>query len=61
MDQINYTYFSRRLSFSPDGSILLVPAGIYYENPQDNNPKQCVYAFTRKNFSTPAFMLPTAG
>lgn len=33
MDQINYTYFTRKLSFSPDGSILLVPAGIYYKSP----------------------------
>ena len=58
MDQINYTYFTRKLSFSPDGSILLVPAGIYYKNPNEK-ARQVVYGFTRSNLTNPSFILPS--
>ncbi|KAJ3406648.1 hypothetical protein CcCBS67573_g02406 [Chytriomyces confervae] len=40
--------FFRRLTFSPDGSLLVVPAGLHRETTKDT-PKNVVYLFTREN------------
>ncbi|KAJ3294286.1 hypothetical protein HDU79_011248 [Rhizoclosmatium sp. JEL0117] len=40
--------FFRRLSFSPDGSLLIAPAGIHRASPKENT-KHVVYVFTREN------------
>ncbi|KAJ3228249.1 hypothetical protein HDU81_006253 [Chytriomyces hyalinus] len=40
--------FFRRLTFSPDGSLLVVPAGLHRETTKDI-PKNVVYLFTREN------------
>lgn len=52
--------FFRRLSWSPDGSFLLVPAGSYKSTPT-SEPINTTYAFSRQDLSRPAVMLPGAG
>ncbi|XP_060185680.1 chromatin assembly factor 1 subunit FAS2 isoform X2 [Lycium barbarum] len=51
--------FFRRLSWSPDGSFLLVPAGSYKFAPS-SEPANTAYVFSRKDLSRPALMLPGA-
>ncbi|KAF2284414.1 hypothetical protein GH714_021606 [Hevea brasiliensis] len=51
--------FFRRLAWSPDGSFLLVPAGSYKMSPA-SDMVNTAYAFSRKDFSRPALMLPGA-
>ncbi|XP_075483038.1 chromatin assembly factor 1 subunit FAS2-like isoform X1 [Primulina tabacum] len=51
--------FFRRLSWSPDGSFLLVPAGSYKSTPA-SEPINTTYAFSRQDLSRPAVMLPGA-
>ncbi|XP_016509084.1 chromatin assembly factor 1 subunit FAS2 isoform X2 [Nicotiana tabacum] len=51
--------FFRRLSWSPDGSFLLVPAGSYKFTPA-SEPSNTAYVFSRKDLSRPALMLPGA-
>lgn len=46
--------FYRRLTFSPDGSLLIVPSGILEAPPQPDiscKPKNCTYIFLRDNFN----------
>uniref|UniRef100_A0A7N0TRP2 CAF-1 p60 homolog n=1 Tax=Kalanchoe fedtschenkoi TaxID=63787 RepID=A0A7N0TRP2_KALFE len=52
--------FFRRLSWSPDGSFLLVPAGSYKLSPS-SDPINAAYVFSRKDLSRPAIYLPSAG
>jgi hypothetical protein len=50
--------FTRRHTWSNDGSLLLLVAGVY--NDKDKNiVENVVWGFTRKNLSSPAFLLPT--
>ncbi|KAG8640801.1 chromatin assembly factor 1 subunit FAS2 isoform X2 [Manihot esculenta] len=51
--------FFRRLAWSPDGSFLLVPAGSH-KIPPASDAVNTAYAFSRKDFSRPALMLPGA-
>ncbi|CAK9320251.1 unnamed protein product [Citrullus colocynthis] len=51
--------FFRRLAWSPDGSFLLVPAGICKILPA-SEPVNTAYIFSRKDFSRPAIQLPGA-
>ncbi|KAJ9177801.1 hypothetical protein P3X46_012973 [Hevea brasiliensis] len=51
--------FFRRLAWSPDGSFLLVPAGSYKMSPA-SDMVNTAYAFSRKDISRPALMLPGA-
>lgn len=51
--------FFRRLSWSPDGSFLLVPAGICKFSPT-SDPINAAYIISRKDFSRPAMSLPGA-
>lgn len=52
--------FFRRLSWSPDGSVLLVPAGSYKISPA-LEPVNTAYIFSRNDLSRPALLLPCAG
>ncbi|KGN48363.1 chromatin assembly factor 1 subunit FAS2 [Cucumis sativus] len=51
--------FFRRLAWSPDGSFLLVPAGISKMSPA-SEPVNTAYIFSRKDLSRPAIQLPGA-
>ncbi|KAH9322488.1 hypothetical protein KI387_017127 [Taxus chinensis] len=51
--------FFRRLQWSPDGSFLVVPAGIHKFLP-DSSASNTAYVFSRKDFSRPALQLPGA-
>ncbi|KAL8236057.1 hypothetical protein R6Q59_017138 [Mikania micrantha] len=51
--------FFRRLTWSPDGSFLLVPAGSYKLSPT-SEPVNTTYVLSRKDLSRPALMLPGA-
>ncbi|KAL2342927.1 hypothetical protein Fmac_004212 [Flemingia macrophylla] len=51
--------FFRRLSWSPDGSFLLVPAGSYKINTASESVN-AAYIFSRKDLSRPAIQLPCA-
>ncbi|KAI3495432.1 hypothetical protein L1887_37772 [Cichorium endivia] len=51
--------FFRRLSWSPDGSFLLVPAGSYKLS-STSEPVNTAYILSRKDLSRPALMLPGA-
>lgn len=49
--------FCRRLTFTPDGSLLLVPAGIV--EPPGEAPVNVVHVFSRHDLSKPVFCMPT--
>ncbi|KAK7066103.1 Chromatin assembly factor 1 subunit B [Halocaridina rubra] len=49
--------FCRRLSFSPDGEILLAPSGILED--EDGKTTNVTYVFSRHCFSKPVLYLPT--
>lgn len=51
--------FFRRLEWSPDGSFLVVPAGIHKFS-ADSSASNTSYIFSRKDFSRPALQLPGA-
>lgn len=51
--------FFRRLSWSPDGSFLVAPAGSYRILPSSDT-LNTAYIFSRKDLSRPAFQLPAA-
>lgn len=51
--------FFRRLSWSPEGTFLLVPAGSYKISPV-SEPVNTAYVFSRTDLSRPALMLPGA-
>ncbi len=48
----------RRLSWSPDGSILLTPASLFRDLQTDSKNKYTVYGFIKTDLNQPAFMLP---
>jgi len=50
--------FSRRLFWSPDGELLLVPSGVV-ETDADAKLSHCAYMFTRIDLNRPAVCLPT--
>ncbi len=61
LDDFEYSAFTRRLAWSPDGSILLAPAGCYYDLKQATRSttySYTVYGFSRHQLSEPAFTLP---
>lgn len=61
LDDIEYLAFTRRLAWSPDGSVLLTPAGCYQDLkqvPRSATYSYTVYGFSRHQLSEPAFMLP---
>lgn len=49
--------FYRRLEFSPDGELLVVPSGVL-EIEGEANTRHCTYVFSRTNFSKPVMYLP---
>ena len=49
--------FFRRLSYSPDGRILVVPSGQYKQD--TNRTINCTYVFSRACLSKPVMYLPT--
>lgn len=51
--------FFRRLAWSPDGSFLVVPAGIYKCSPESESINTA-YIFSRKDLSRPTLQLPGA-
>ncbi|KAG7539201.1 WD40 repeat [Arabidopsis suecica] len=51
--------FFRRLSWSPDGSFLLIPAGSFKVSPT-SEAVNATYVFSRKDLSRPALQLPGA-
>lgn len=53
----NYPSFLRRLSWSPDGNILLSVAGI--NKNIDNTYENVVWGYCKNNFDYPSFYLPT--
>ncbi|XP_064618351.1 chromatin assembly factor 1 subunit B-like [Liolophura sinensis] len=48
--------FFRRLNFSPDGELLVTPAGCFEQGEKLLN---CTYVFTRQGFSKPVLHLPS--
>lgn len=61
LDDIEYQSFVRRLDWSPDGNLLLTPAGCYYDLKGEQHRSKftyTVYGFLKSDWSTPAFMLP---
>ena len=61
LDDFEYTAFTRRLAWSPDGSVLLAPAACYYDlkqTPRSSTYSYTVYGFSRFELTEPAFMLP---
>ena len=61
LDDSEVFCFSRRLTFSPDGSLLIIPCGLYQHDKSKEEINYCCYGFTRKNLSEPAFILPSGG
>lgn len=57
LDDVEYLAFTRRLCWSPDGSVLLTPASCYSDL-KSSNHDFTVYGFTRVDLTQPAFMLP---
>ncbi|KAJ7553797.1 hypothetical protein O6H91_06G113500 [Diphasiastrum complanatum] len=55
----NLPSFFRRLAWSPDGSFLLIPAGIY-KSSADSSPSNTTYIVSRKELSRPVLQLPGA-
>ncbi|CAB4060598.1 CHAF1B [Lepeophtheirus salmonis] len=49
--------FYRRIDFSPDGQLLIVPSGVL-EIEQEPSISHCTYLFSRVNFSKPVLYLP---
>ena len=49
--------FYRRLDFSPDGEILVIPSGVL-EIDGETSIKHCTYVFSRENFAKPVMYLP---
>lgn len=57
--QPNFHYrFFRRLTWSPDGSLLLAPAAVYQDLSIDAKSTYTVYGFIKTDLTQPAFMLP---
>lgn len=50
--------FFRRLSWSPDGELLLAPCGVV-ESETDSKITHCTYVFSRTDFTKPALCLPS--
>jgi len=50
--------FFRRLSWSPDGELLVVPSGVL-EKEADTKVTHCTWVFTRVDLSKPALCLPS--
>jgi len=50
--------FFRRLSWSPDGEILVVPSGVV-EREEDTKVTHCTWVFTRVELSKPCLCLPS--
>jgi len=50
--------FFRRLSWSPDGELLLAPCGVI-ESETDAKITHCTYVFSRTDFTKPALCLPS--
>jgi chromatin assembly factor 1 subunit B len=51
--------FFRRLTFSPDGSLILVPSGVAELEGSDAKPLNTTYIYTRYTLDEPAFVLPS--
>ncbi|KAG1681784.1 Chromatin assembly factor 1 subunit B [Nymphon striatum] len=49
--------FCRRLTFTPDGELLIAPAGVL--DVEEGKPVNTTYIFSRTNFSKPAVYLPS--
>ena len=50
--------FFRRLDWSPDGSMFIVPGG-EYQDPESNTTIFCAYLFTKQNLNIPALAIPS--
>ncbi|KDO34994.1 hypothetical protein SPRG_01057 [Saprolegnia parasitica CBS 223.65] len=53
-----FTAFSRRLTWTPDGSYCLVPTGLFKPTSTTVDATHTVYAYARGNLTQPAFHLP---
>lgn len=49
--------FFRRLTFSPDGLLVFIPAGVFKSDPKEK-VKPTVYVYVRNSWTTPAVHLP---
>ena len=61
LDDTEYTSFVRRLTFSPDGNLMLVPGSWYQDlSPNSTSDKfqYIVYGFIKNSINRPSFMLP---
>ncbi|GAQ82373.1 Putative chromatin assembly complex 1 subunit B/CAC2 [Klebsormidium nitens] len=56
----NMPSFFRRLAWSPDGSFLVTPAGLY-KHTAESRAVNTSYVFSRKDWSSPVMHLPGAG
>ena len=58
-DEDQSSSFIRRNTFSPDGKICLLVAGININEENNNELEFCVWGMSRKDFSHPLFYIPT--
>ncbi len=57
MDDSEVFSFARRLSWSPDGSFFIIPAG-YYQKTWESEVEYVSYGFIWNDTQDPAFVLP---
>lgn len=60
LDDSEVFCFRRKLDFSPDGSFLIVPCGIYQNTENKDDAGYVSYGFVRNNLAEPAFVLPSS-
>lgn len=51
--------FFRRLSFSPDGELIVIPSGVIDLESSSEKPLNTTYIYTRNNLKTPSIVLPS--
>ena len=51
--------FFRRLSFSPDGELIVIPSGVIDLDSSSEKPLNTTYIYTRNSLKTPSIVLPS--
>lgn len=51
--------FFRRLSFSPDGELIVIPSGVIDLESSSEKPLNTTYIYTRNSLKTPSIVLPS--